>query len=411
MAETFTRFEPITTGANSTVKNALPLKAACTAFQYRKRISAFVSFGSFDTNAGGAGVVIAGNWKERVHASPGGTVLFEQEVTVRFGIVVQMFGPDVGSFLWFPLDSADAYKRETTICDGQAVPVDGSGHHEGWRFVDTPKPDPYSEQGDVRAGDFDDVTDDDAATSTFTVDGGYIDATFQSARYNCNIPAGAVLEVVFDHWQFANLREATYSFAFKGSSKLSAIWDRVGAYRTARPFQAGTLLEHRFPGAGESVTNSRARAFYEGVNNACLCKTRDNALWILGQEATKGKLWVSEDDGTTKSRLTRKTPEGTDEEVIVFGDGFEMIDLMSAPGDGTMWALGTKNNLLYLANSRDDWVNSKELGQAKSPPYAMGIARDGTVLVASATHELEYDGTNITERPAPLPTNATPPQT
>jgi len=403
MAEKYTRFAPVDTGANGTIKNGLPLKNAVTAFQYRKRIDSFVSFGAFDTTVGTGYKTITGNWKIQIKAYFGGPILFEQEVTVRFFVEIQLIAGVIGFFFWYIQD----FKTETTICDAKVVPFDASGNLEGWRFVDYPNPTINAETGpdaDVRTGDFDDITDDLRATGTFTAEGGVIDACFQSAPYKCNLPVGAVLEVVFDHWQFAHLREATYSFAFKGSAHFSALWDRVGAFRTARGLDGGTLLEHRFPGAASIYSVPRARAFFPGVNNACIVKTPDNALWILGNEATKGRLWLSEDDGTTRTRVSH-TVNGVKEDLLVFGDGFEIIDLKAAPTDGTMWSLASKDGVLYLSSSRDDWLRNITLGRAKSPPYSMGISHDGTILVASATHEFEYDGNTVNERP-PLSTPA-----
>ncbi|BCM88725.1 hypothetical protein IAD21_00567 [Abditibacteriota bacterium] len=394
----YTDFAPVTTGANGTIHNGLPLKNPATAFQYRKRMNSFISFGAFDTTVGTGFKTVTGSWTIQVK-SPIGTVLFEQSVSASFMIIVQMVAGAIGFFFWYVV----GFKTETTICDGKPVPVDANGHHQGWQFVDLPRPTQFSEDGpqaDLRAGDFDDVTDDIRATGTFTYDGGYIDATFQSAAYNCTIPVGSTLNVITDKWQFAKLREATYSFSFKGGGKISALWDRVGAYRMARPGLAGTILEHRYPGSSSIYAVPQYRGFYEGVNNPCIAKTRDNALWILGNEATQGKLWLSEDDGTTKTRVTRKV-DGREQELLVFGSGYEMIDLKVAPSSGTMWALAGKDSRLFVSSSRDDWNTVKELGPQKSPPYALGVAADETILVASAMHEFLYDGNLVQEKSLP----------
>ncbi|RYX82853.1 hypothetical protein EON83_17235 [bacterium] len=389
----YTPFAPVTTGANGTIKNGLPLKNASTGFQYRKRVNALITAAYLN---GKLLVPIQGSWTIRLKDAPEGLILFEQSVQLN------VYVEGAGIFFFWYFNPNTPFTVSTSICDG-TVTKDANGQFEGWKHVDLVRPTIYSEYGpqaDLRAGDFDDFTDDARVTETASTLGIYIDATFQSACYNCDIPVGAVLEVVTDKWQFGQLREATYSFSFKGGGRISAIWDRVGAFRMARPGTGGTILEHRYPGASDAYNVPQARAFYEGVNNACVLKTPDNALWILGNEATQGKLWLSEDDGTTRNRVTRKV-DGKEQELLVFGSGYEIIDLKASPSGGTMWALAGKDSRLFLSSSRDDWDKVIELGRAKSPPYALGVSSDEVVLVASATHEYEFDGQTIRERPDP----------
>ncbi len=406
MADLWTPFRPVYGGENGTVKNQLPNKTAADAFQYRKVLGRVYSPDSLPPNSDGA--TLSGKFKFRIreNASKSGTqnvgrILFEQEIQIRVLITLQISFGTVNFFSWSPMDTADAFQKVTTICDGETVPIGPDGKTQGWKYVDTATPTIYSEQGDVRAGDFDDVTDDLTATSIYTDKGGRIDATYQSPRYRCKVPVGAMWEFISDDWGDDSARAIIYSFSFRGQPSFSGLVDWTNAFRCAEPRGGGIYQGYRYLRSGRTFGPQHVRSFMAGVNQACITKTADNALYMAGLEGTVARLWISEDDGTTMRKVTLAGSTGEETDVTVFSTGFTLLDLKSDAA-GQLHALGQRDDVLYLSSDIDNWNAVRKVGPVRNGGvYRLGIGHDGSLIVGSAGHEWIVEGNGMPyERPA-----------
>lgn len=239
MAGKYSNFRSVKSGNNQTFKGALPLDGQnAAAFQYQKSIVVDV----FLSNFGGTVFRdLKGDWKIQLKASPSedAKVLFEQRIEWTARVVAIGMGP-FSLVTWQPLGDGGAGKQQTSICNGQECAVieepsiatdeewQAYGETGAWRFLDNPtiRPSMTPQQKYNAEKGFTIFRDEGVATSgTYS-----FFATWQNAiiGYNCDIPSTAVLQIVYDRWQFASLqREAAYQFAFKlGQAASQMLWDR-----------------------------------------------------------------------------------------------------------------------------------------------------------------------------------------
>lgn len=240
MPDTYTDF------ATVVPSGALKIDGGASAFRYQKNILINV-FGDF---ASSYSQVLTGEWKIRVredarkdaNGKPNARVLFEQTVTWQAMVTAINIG-GISFVTWQPLGDAGSGKQQTTICNGevcatipniyiatqqQLADYEVSG---AWKFLDrTPAQNSTPNQHFVQEEGFTIFTPEGAAEI-----GGYsFSAVWESANYLCDIPEGALFEVVTDKWQFGTLnRQAAYAFSYK-KGELEQTLDTLFEKRTGQ---------------------------------------------------------------------------------------------------------------------------------------------------------------------------------
>ncbi|HEY0076811.1 MAG TPA: hypothetical protein VGB77_22195 [Abditibacteriaceae bacterium] len=233
----YSEFDNVDSGEFGTVEGLLPLDGSASAFRYRK-ILQIVFHGSASDSFS---IVVKGNWfvrvRENAERNPDGSykgaILFAQEVTWEADIIaINMGGIDFVT--WAPRGPAGSGEHKTSMVNGEdcAVVSDINSGNEAelaaygetgaWRFLDNSAVRPTFTPGQKY-----DVERGFVPTETFkpegvaTIGGFVFFCDWQSADYLCDMPEGAILETVFDHWQVGAIdMEAGYTFSHKAGDEL-----------------------------------------------------------------------------------------------------------------------------------------------------------------------------------------------
>jgi hypothetical protein len=352
----YSEFESVQGGdAPGTIENQLPNETPASAFRYRKFIDAFYSFNSIDLSGGGGSAVVTGRWKIQILDGPNGAVLFEQEVELRFLVIVQVIAGQVGFFFWSPLDTGNGL-ISTSIVGGQEVPKDSTGKYEGWRFVDTSTPTPFVEFGNTEF--------DFADTGSFTLEGGVIRATWVSPAYKMDVPPGCFLNVVFDHWQVGALRESTYQFSFKaGAAQVDAVFDDYGALWHASTKDGQVRVATAFG----PYKDLRAIGWIGDAREASINTDKTGRVWLLVKQAD-GWWEYSSSDGHTLEKGERIWDKNANMARTLFTDEGTRISMAF---DG--------NDLVYKEAGADGAAASKIATVSKRQPFTPAVDREGNI--------------------------------
>lgn len=385
--------------------------APASGFRYSKDVWFTVPFSAFGGGPLGTGtaiITVKPEWTIQIRDAidPTTRKAFEQTVILPVQIICQLVGGNVGFAFWSPVN--EQISVETTIIEGANIPLgpypgstdpdDPQTHHQGWPYVDTSNPTPFSEQG---LPDF-----NFADTGAFTAFGILVRITYYSAPYKVVIAPGAVFDAVRDTAGIGRLdKEATYQISYKLQTGIGRWLDSNSLLHLAIPGTLGSF-EGDFSGvqvserttrrtANAELDPLRGKAFVQGVSQPHLCKTPDATLWLLARDRSRtGVLYKSHDDGLTFERATFKA-EGRTSEVIVFGTGFNMLDQQPAPSGG-MYQLAESGGLLYLQRFPQPFAQNRKIGVARTgQTYRLGVVAgrrgNGMIYVTSAGHEFQSD--------------------
>lgn len=365
-------YEDVTTGANGTIPNGLPLTTTASGFRYRKDVFVHIDLFHFQDNLG---FVLDGDFLNRVRETrePDARILFEQRVRLRIQVVAisDPFFGSIGFVTWFPLDEG-AGIIETTIVNGE--PVDPA---LAWQQVDVAVPTEFSEQLGYT------IFDPEAA---ITLGGFDFFATWYSAPYKVDVAPGAVLERVYDHWGVGTiLDEATFGFSFKdGVPHLDGLMDPAGGFRMARVAAGGVRMVHTYDGLGGLETRARLA----GLREPSIWKDATNRIRLAALDGNTYKLFESRDDGRTFRAEQLKQADNTMADVTIFDASFKLPRARNLKSGGAIaWAL--KGGYLWTKRSPDglDWTDATWRAQPykREEPYVVvEDLRNGALQLSNA---------------------------
>lgn len=377
-SDDYSEYEPVETGeAPNTIKGRLPVEAGgADGFAWRKDFNFFVPFSAFST---GQLIKIFNTYIEfKIFESEdvAAPLLFHTKLSQSFEAIAFEVGGSIGFFFWSPRTT----KVETFYAEGYGL--NGTGT-DGWVATDADPKTEFSEIFDIQF-DFND-------TGAFTADGGYIRGTIYSPAYAVQIPDGAILKVIHDELQVGLIREGAYAFSFKEGSEIGSLLDVASALRFAQPRGGGISLAHRFQRGIPTIGMLARRSFLPGVKDAVIEKTPDNVLWILGSEATVGRLWFSENDAITRPRKkTLRSQTGEETEVVMFGNGYSKFDMKAGP-DGVLHAIAQRQGNIYYSRS-DRSTETRLVGRAlRSGKYKIELGQGNTADMAIYVVNLDHE--------------------
>lgn len=360
--------------APGTTKGLLPLTEQAGAFYYVKSLMFMVPPNLFGASSG---LKISGSWK--IHIKPSfdsDVVLFEQEVKwealavaigdtffgAALGASGGLVGVSVGAAIggginlatWIPLQNGDGIIKTTIINGSEIDPATGKD---------------YLDLGQAEVGitTFNDY-------GAVTTGGVLMMASWMSPTYRMDIPVGAVLDRVFDHWQVGRLQpEALYSFAFKpGTPKISTLLDVPGAVRSAYPNTINLRLHHTYHGAASSIERYRI----ENASNPSVWKDKSNRLWLGCFDANHYKLFYSHDDGRTFKAKTYEDPLDRDEkgfpkvkEIEIWNKSYKHPNTVGTETDLVM-SIAVRSSGIYFKTSLDNFISARKVAGTKGTgPY------------------------------------------
>jgi hypothetical protein len=322
----------------------IEMDAAADGFAYRKRVLrlASVPFGQIQQT-------LTGQWEILVTDGPNGRVLFHQIVTFR--ILCVFF---IGGVTFIPLDNGG--KFETPICDGQQVSKDASGHPEGWRFVDTPRPTPFSEFG----------TPIFKPNSGNTINGILIDVEWRSPRYKMSLAPGVVFKVVRDEWrQGTDIPIAFYETSVKaGAPHVDVHIDPYGEMWHARS-KDGIL---RVATAFGPYRDLRTSGYLGQGTQASINSAPTGTVWVLTKEDDGWYEYSSDDGGVTWHQAGK-----------LFDRTANMARALITD-DGRRISMALDGNDLIFKTSDDGGVAATKIGTVeRRQPFAPAIDRHGNI--------------------------------
>jgi len=336
----------------------LPLDYFAGGVRYKKEL--FISIPS----GIGSSYVLDGTFKNRIResAAANSTILLEQEVEWRALILA------IGGFAtWAPQD--DKTKITTTIINGAEIDP-----ATAWQYVDVPEPDEFSETLGYT------VFDPIGVVSIFGYD---FTATWYSPPYRVNIPPGAVLERVFDHWGIGTLKdEATFGFSFRHGVQTISTWlDDFRANRVATPLANSTQIAFSYPLAGFNKPILRSLLT---LQDCAIVKDRHNRLFVAGIDGNDYRLYVSYDDGSTFAPM-RYPFTITDIDMPIWKNGETNHDLTvdTSGGFASVAQLGVN---IYIRTSNDGvlWSSPRLVAaRKKNEPYTIRCASQTGELIVS----------------------------
>jgi hypothetical protein len=370
MAGQYTDFDGIGSGESGTVEGLLPIDdadGAAEAFRYRKHIIVNVIL-----PVGAAFVDLTGEWKVRVREdgsrednSPtgaySGAILFEQ--TVKWTARIVAGGG--GNPFWMPLGDGGSGKQMTSICDGEecavvedvndAAAMAAYGQNGAWRFVDANIKENATDRQKYDA---------EKGFTLFDNSGGTVGyqfaADWQSAGYRCEIPQGAILETVSDHWSGAALdSEANYLFSYKPgtAAKISLVADSVGGLCVAMPAKQNDKSGVQLLYKSDDGSPWQPRAFVEDASAPLLARAGNDGFLVLAIIGKTSQLWHSVDFGRSVAVVSKPfenplLPGGE----TLDGKNLQQQAFVALP-DGGASVLATEKGFspqrLWLITSRD----------------------------------------------------------
>lgn len=336
--------------------NTLPLDVFASGVRYKKELFINVPSGF------GASRILDGSFKNQILDAPGGKVLFEQEVRWRALLA------ELGIFAtMIPLDEGTG-QITTTIINGEEIDP-----ATAWQYVDVPNPTEFSET--LGYTDF----EPQGVVSLF---GWTFLATWYSPPYRVDIPPGAVLNRVFDHWGIGTIDDrATFTFSFReGSQAISSWLDDFRANRVATPSSNSVQIQFNYPVAG--YTHAKRRAVLN-LRDASIIKDRHNRLFVGGVDGNNYRLYCSYDDGSTFSPMTYPFTT-TLPDMPIWNHGETNHDLtITNFGFATIAQLGTT---IFIRTSNDGllWSTARPVAaRKKNEPYTVRCANSTGELIVS----------------------------
>ena len=380
----YSEYKPVETGeAPGTTKGELAVLGGTDGFRYRKEIDFFIPFTVF--SLGSLVVNVEGEYEIEIYDGPGingvgAHLLFRQKVKLRFQLIGLSVGGQIGFFFWSPLDGGDGIVR-TLYAEGFGL--DGSGL-DGWKATDDETQTEFSEEFDFQF-DFDD-------TGKFTAEGGRITGTAYSPAYAVALPEGAIFKVVKDELQVRLIREGSYAFSFKEGGELATLLDVASQLHFALPERGGATLAHREQRGLPALGVLEYRGFVPSVKHGVIAKTPDNVMWLLGAEATVGRLWYSQNGGHKWRRRALRSASGEESVLVMFGNGYSKFDMKAGP-DGVLHCIAQKDGNLYYTRS-DRAQDVRLVGRAlRSGKYrielGLGEVADTKIYVVNLDHQFE----------------------
>jgi hypothetical protein len=310
----------------------------------------------------------------------GGSVKYVVEIEQTYNLFIFPLAPGLVLYTWNWVPSAEKIKgRKGEAEDAPPMETLGSG-----TFGVEPAEDSGTSNGEV-----------------------IVDSRFYSGIFEEPLESGDKVKIKFHNLSAGFVvARASLQLATELGGGFAAIFDWTSNLRMANQGAGGLLLQHREIRSGGQLGALRIRQFKNGLKNCCIAKTADDVLWVLANWATYGRLFFSEDGGTSLPNATYRTPTGETKEIAVFGEGYKILDLKAAPQGGLV-ALAEKDNVLYTASSADNFISTRKVGPKRaSGLYQLGLGgtttADATILVAAAGHEYLIEGSGAPiERPAP----------
>ncbi len=382
MAESYTPYKNVESGlAPGTIKGLLPMDGEdASAFRYRKELFFHVDLSRFTSTAS---QIISASWKNQLLDAPKGKVLFEQEVTYRIAVtaLTDPFFGGIGLVTWQPLDGGNG-KIQTTIINGQTIDPTTA-----WQSVDTPIPTEFSETTGYTIF---------APEGVATVGGYDFFGTWYSPGYLCDLPAGGVLDRVFDRWGIGTLlTEATYAFGFKLAASDRICLDKyLGKtwwfHKAAGALRMAQTRRHEAPALRDTDT-----VVIDEVPSAFRAHRVGGELWcVLGQKKLglqKLGLRVSSDDG------------GEWSQTMAIDDNSKLLASVPSADGSTLYVLSQATATeIDSSKNLDDLVKQGEIirvvarrgGEESQPWQIVHRARThGAALPAKVTSLFLDDGT------------------